>query len=567
MIWQYTSYLIPFVACGLILIILGITGLRNRTSVCARPYSLLMFAAAVWAFCTALELSSADLATQMLAIQIEYLAMVVVPVGWILFALEYTGHEEWITKKNIALLSLIPALTVIMVATNNLHHLFYTTVSETVIRGLSFHIVTYGPAFWLHSIYSYSLIFVTLLLVLQRFLFTSPVYRAQVTTILIATLLPLVLNLMLVSRIGAFELIDPTPFALLVSGIVILIGMARFQLLDITPIALEKILDEMVDGILVIDARGRIIRLNRAACRYLEIEEETSMGKTIDAFLPNAALECIRKTGTESGSGDLHSITREIAGVPRYFELRCVPLQRHAQEIKGQMILIRDVTPRKQAELALTEARKKISFLSGLTRHDILNQVTGLLLHIDLARSMETDPGVHLWLNNQEEAILNIQHQIAAAKDYEDLGVNPPQWMDLSRIMDPLRPDLETRKISLEMPAGTIELFADPLLERVFSNLVTNSIRHGSHVTVIRIRYEIADTTLSLIYEDNGVGIPNADKSTLFERRAGNRTGIGLFLSAEILKITGMTIRECGEPGRGAEFRITVPSQKYRIRT
>ena len=567
MIWQYTPYLIPFVACGLILIILGITGLRNRTSVCARPYSLLMFAAAVWAFCTALELSSADLATQILAIRIEYVAMVAVPVGWILFALEYTGHEEWITRKNIALLSLIPAFTVIMVATNNLHHLFYTTVSEIAIGNLSFHVVTYGPAFWIHSIYSYSLIFVTLLLVLQRFLFTSPVYRAQVTTILIATLLPLVLNLMLVSRIGAFELIDPTPFALLVAGLVILIGMARFQLLDITPIALEKILDEMVDGILVIDARGRIIRLNGAACRYLEIDEETSMGKTVDAFLPDSALECIRNTGTESGSGQLHSITREIAGMTRYFEIRCVPLQRHAHEIKGQMILVRDVTPQKQAELALFEARKKISFLSGLTRHDILNQVTGLLLHIDLARSMETDPGVHAWLKNQEDAILNIQHQIAAARDYEDLGVNPPQWLNLSRIMDPLRPDLETRNISLEMPAGTIELLADPLLERVFSNLVDNSIQHGDHVTAIRIRYDIADTFLTLIYEDNGIGIPNVNKSLIFERRAGNRTGIGLFLSAEILKITGMTIRECGKPGTGVRFEITVPSQKYRIRT
>jgi len=567
MIWQYTSYLIPFVACGLILIILGITGLRNRTSVCARPYSLLMFAAAVWAFCTALELSSADLATQMLAIQIEYVAMVIVPVGWILFALEYTGHEEWITKKNIALLSIIPAITVIMVATNGLHHLFYSTVSEVVIGNLSFHVVTYGPAFWLHSLYSYSLILVTLLLVLQRFLFTSPVYRAQVTTILIATLLPLVLNLMLVSRIGAFELIDPTPFALLASGFVILIGMARFQLLDITPIALEKILDEMVDGILVIDARNRIIRLNRTACRYLEIDEETSMGKTADTFLPDAALECIRNTGMESESGHLHSITREIAGTTRYFELRCVPLLRHAHEIKGQMILVRDVTPRKQAELALFEARKKISFLSGLTRHDILNQVTGLLLHIDMARAMETDPEVHEWLNKQEESILNIQHQIAAAKDYEDLGVNPPQWMDLSRIMESIRLVLETRNISLEMPAGTIELFADPLLERVFSNLVNNSIRHGGHVTMIRIRYEIADTTLSLIYEDNGVGIPHADKTNIFERRTGNHTGIGLFLSAEILKITGMTIRECGEPGKGVRFMIAVPSKKYRIRT
>jgi len=175
MIWQYTPYLIPNVACGLILIILAITGLRNRTSPCARPYSLLMFAAAVWAFCTALELSSADLATQMLAIQIEYLAMVAVPIGWILFALEYTGHEEWITRKNIALLCIIPAVTMMMVVTNSLHHLFYSTVSEVVIGNLSFHVVTYGPAFWLHSIYSYTLIVATLLLIFQRFLFTSPV--------------------------------------------------------------------------------------------------------------------------------------------------------------------------------------------------------------------------------------------------------------------------------------------------------------------------------------------------------------------------------------------------------
>jgi PAS domain S-box-containing protein len=493
--------------------------------------------------------------------------MVIVPVGWILFALEYTGHEEWITRKNIALLSLIPAITVIMVVTNSLHHLFYTTVSEVVIGGLSFHIVTYGPAFWLHSIYSYTLIFATLLLIFQRFLFTSPIYRAQVTTILIATLLPLVLNLMLVSRIGSFELVDPTPFALLFAGLVILFSMARFQLLDITPIALEKILDEMVDGILVIDARSRIIRLNGAACRYLGIDDESSISKAIDTTLPDSALECIRNSCTDSESGHLHSMTREISGMTRYFEIRSIPLQRHANEVKGQMILIRDITLRKQAEVALSEARKKITFLSGLTRHDILNQVTGLLLHIDIARTMETDPEVHEWLNKQEESILNIQHQIQAAKDYEDLGVNPPQWVDLGRIMNQLRPVFDARKISLEMPEGTIELFADPLLERVFSNLVNDSIRHGGHVTTIRIRYEIADTLLSLIYEDNGVGIPTHEKKLIFERRAGNHIGIGLFLGAEILKITGITIQECGEPGHGVQFRITVPSQKYRIRT
>ena len=566
MIWQYSPYFIPYVACGLILLILGLTGLRNRTSICARPYSLLMFAAAVWAFATALELSSADLPTQMFAIVIEYPGMAIIPVGWLLFALEYTGREEWITWRNVALLCIVPAVTVVMVVTNGFHYLFYSHVSSLVINGLSFHEVAYGPAFWLHAVYSYSLILITILVVLQRVLFTSPVYRAQVTAILIATLIPLVVNVILVIRLGSLELVDPTPFALLVSGFVILIGMARFQLLDITPVAQEKLLDEMVDGVLVIDMQGRIIRLNRAACRYLGTDEEHATGKLVAQFLPATALECINKTRNDSGSGHLHEMSRDAGGDPRYYEIRCIPLQRHeGYENRGQMLMIRDTTPQKQAEIALLEARKKIRFLSSLTRHDILNQVTGLLLHIDIARETEQDPEIRQWLKKQEESIVNIQHQIASARDYEDLGANPPQWMSVAGIMDRIRPDLDARGIALGMPEQEIELYADPLLERVFTNLVDNSIRHGGHVSRITIRYTADSTGLLLVYEDNGIGIPAAVKSRLFEHTGGEREGLGLFLTREILGITGMTIAECGVPGMGARFEIAAGPGRYRI--
>lgn len=566
MIWQYSPYFIPYVACGLILVILGITGLRNRTSVCARPYSLLMFAAAVWAFATALELSSADLPSQMLAILIEYPGMAIIPVGWLLFALEYTGREEWITRRNIALLCIIPVITVIMVVTNGFHYLFYSHVSSIVINGLSFHMVTYGPAFWLHTVYSYILVFIAILIVLQRVLFTSPVYRAQVTAILIATLIPLVVNVILVLRMGSLELIDPTPFALLVAGIVILIGMARFQLLDITPIAQEKLLDEMVDGVLVIDMQGRIIRLNRAACSYLGIDEEHATGKMIGQFLPASALEGVRKTRNDAGDEHLHEMSRNSDGDLRYFEIRSIPLQRQAgTESRGQMLMIRDITAQKQAEIALTEARKKIRFLSSLTRHDILNQVTGLLLHIDIARETEQDPEIRQWLKKQEESIVNIQHQIASARDYEDLGAKPPQWMNLTGILDRIRPDLEAQGIALEYPQKTIELYGDPLLERVFSNLVDNSLRHGDHVTRITIHYTTDSAGLLLVYEDNGIGIPVEVKSRLFEHTIGEKSGLGLFLTREILGITGMTIRECGMPGLGARFEIAVGPGKFRI--
>jgi signal transduction histidine kinase len=113
------------------------------------------------------------------------------------------------------------------------------------------------------------------------------------------------------------------------------------------------------------------------------------------------------------------------------------------------------------------------------------------------------------------------------------------------------------------MPA--VEIFADPLLGKVFFNLVDNAARHGGSVSTVRVSAEEKADGYAIIFEDNGSGIADEDKEQIFERGFGKNTGMGLFLVREILAITGITIRETGKAGTGARFEIAVPRGAYRF--
>jgi signal transduction histidine kinase len=271
-----------------------------------------------------------------------------------------------------------------------------------------------------------------------------------------------------------------------------------------------------------------------------------------------------------AGSGhfteQLYELDRMIDGKKQYFELRCIPILSRDNGMKGKLIMIRDTTNQKLAEIALAQARKKLNLLSSITRHDILNQVTVLLLNIDSAKEEADDPSVKELMDIQESAVKNIQHQIEFARDYENLGVKAPQWMNINQIFSDLLPVMGTCGIVFAPPDAEIEIHADQLLERVFYNLVDNSIRHGEHVTTIGILCEKVPDGLAITYYDDGIGVPDGSKERIFERGVGKHTGLGLFLAREILEITGLTIRETGVSGSGARFEIHIPEDQQRVR-
>jgi signal transduction histidine kinase len=220
----------------------------------------------------------------------------------------------------------------------------------------------------------------------------------------------------------------------------------------------------------------------------------------------------------------------------------------------------RDITERRKAEEALRAVNKKLKLLSSITRHDILNNVTVMLGFLELARDHSKHPEMERFIGRLETKTRQIRSQIQFTQLYEDIGSHEPQWQDLHQELAKLQ---VPPGITFSDNCTTQEIFADRMLEKVFCNLLDNSVRHGGHITRVMVSCHESDAGLTITWEDDGSGVPAGEKEKIFERGFGKNTGLGLFLVREILDITGITIRETGEPGKGARFEIHVPNGAY----
>ena len=220
-----------------------------------------------------------------------------------------------------------------------------------------------------------------------------------------------------------------------------------------------------------------------------------------------------------------------------------------------------EITERKRAEGALLLAKNKITLLGSITRHDIQNHLMVILGNIALARVDVTDPAMEEPLREIETATKTIRSLLDFGRVYQEIGSHGSQWQQIAEIIS--LADVP-KGITLETDLRDVSIYADPMLPKVFFNLLDNTVKHGGQVTRIRVSQEQRQNAVVIIWEDDGTGIPAGQKERIFERGVGKNTGLGLFLIREILAITGITIRETGEPGKGARFEILVPAGAYR---
>jgi signal transduction histidine kinase len=239
--------------------------------------------------------------------------------------------------------------------------------------------------------------------------------------------------------------------------------------------------------------------------------------------------------------------------------------ERTEELMQANEILKSEIQERKRFEAAIQLANRKLNTLSTITRHDILNQITAIVMYLSLVEETITEPPVLEHLHKIEQITELIQKQITFTQDYQNIGENAPQWQDVGMTIDEAIAGLDRKGVRVEKDLDRLEIFADYLLGKVFYNLVDNAVRHGETVTAIRFSYRKDGDDLVLLCEDDGVGIPEPAKEGIFRRKYYRNTGYGLFLSAEILSMTGISIRETGVPGNGARFEIRVPNGAYRL--
>ena len=214
---------------------------------------------------------------------------------------------------------------------------------------------------------------------------------------------------------------------------------------------------------------------------------------------------------------------------------------------------------------SLEFALKKLQIVGSVTRHDVLNQLTAVVGYTELLEMMVEDEKQRSFIEKEKQAIDKIRRQFKFAKDYQNIGVESPQWQVLKNVIHRAIDEADLKTIRVTDLTGGASVYADSLFEKVFSNLFENTRRHSGSATEIRVSLSHKDAAIVLVVEDNGMGIPVENKNKVFERGYGKGTGWGLFLAMEILLFTGMTIKETGEPGKGSRFEILIPQEHFRL--
>ncbi|MEI6292708.1 MAG: PAS domain S-box protein [Methanomicrobiales archaeon] len=276
----------------------------------------------------------------------------------------------------------------------------------------------------------------------------------------------------------------------------------------------------------------------------------------------NIELEFVRPDGNLRWTNAFGGVKRDEQGTITGFHGTVQDITEHKELEKEKEYHAQEL---QKFSTSLTAANKKLNLLSSITRHDINNQLTILMGYLKILENKQPDPTLTEYFLRVSNAAKLISAIVKFTREYEEIGVKAPTWQDCRKLVDTAAKEAPLGKVMVEndITVGK-EVCADPLIVKVFYNLMDNAVRYGGKITTILFSdLEYGDEYI-IICEDDGVGIVAAEKDKIFERGFGKNTGLGLALSHEILDITGITITETGEPSKGARFEMRVPKGMWR---
>ena len=365
---QYNNFLLAPSGAFLSLVGLIILASRSRTSRLSRPFIALMGHVAFWLCIAVLEYASPGLEWKYFWVKLEYVAIVGIPIQWFIFAAIYTNQTKLVRVRNLLLMNIIPLATVVMVWTNQWHHLMWTGYYLDTSQSIATIVLTRNIWFWVHSAYSYLLLFVGTVLFISRAISADGLKRRQIAGLVTGSLIPWISNcIFLVS--GGSLLIDPTPLAFAITGLMYFLNISQLRMLDISPIARNAIINNLTEGIIVLDRENVVIDTNPAAEQIISESRahpagnapRSSCGTLLAVNMPQLAalldtgVEIVQASFTLGGGDDKKYYLAEVSNLLS------------SRIRRGSLILLRDITIHVKAEFremarvqAETEMREKV---------------------------------------------------------------------------------------------------------------------------------------------------------------------------------------------------------------
>lgn len=319
----------------------------KKRSAQARALTVLIGAVALWSFAYALELGSAALSVKLFWAKLKYFGIVTVPPAWLVLALHYTGRGHWV-RPRILLFLLAGALGIlVLVWTNEFHHLYWTDASTEIIGTLSVLSLPMGIGFWLCATYQYLALFVGTVLIIEACPRSHLVYRKQAATMVVGALAPWVGNAISLAGLTPVPHLDLTPFAFAITCVAGAYAFFRLRLADLVPIAHHAVIRGMDDCVIVLDPQGCIVDLNPAAHSLVNPTFSDVIGRSMEETIPelSAQLESFSDPGFAE-----REVILGAEGSRRFHDMRVSPMFDGKGQPASKVIVLRDITSRKQAE-------------------------------------------------------------------------------------------------------------------------------------------------------------------------------------------------------------------------
>jgi PAS domain S-box-containing protein len=366
MVWQYTPYTIPLSVTAGMVLLSALYVLRNCHTPSSRTGALLLLSNAVWVLGCVLELAGADLRTKVFWNKVQYVGIVVGPTAWIVYAMQYTGRERWLTWRALALLGVVPGALLLLVFTNEAHGLIWSQITlNTTLAPFAVLSKTMGLGFKTLVTYAYLMILLGALLLTPALVRSQQVYPWQTRVLVAAVVAPWLLN----AVIDIYDLLplprqDLSPLLLGMTAPVVAWSLYHLQQTGIVPVAYRTIFEGMRDGAIVLDPQNCIVDLNPVAQRLIGRAASEIIGQPLARVWP-------------AWSGETNRVGSEISfhkeGAAYTFDVRTSPLLDWRGNLMSQVLVLRDITALKRRAMELAtvlEASKAV--LSTLDLETVL---------------------------------------------------------------------------------------------------------------------------------------------------------------------------------------------------
>jgi PAS domain S-box-containing protein len=552
--YEYTPYIWPMVTAMGLTAVVGIYSWRYRNVPGATGLAFMMFFWSLKLMATTLGLTAGELPTKLFWFQIERFCLLPATVAGLVFALEYAGLDTWLNRRTLALLA-IPALLLIpLTFTNNAHHLIWT---HMWLDGR----IRYNPGVLVYPMWAYGLLLGVATISIFIWLFIrSPLHRWPVGLILLNMFTGRTLFYLTEAGLNPVKSLDLADLAAIFICPVYFVALFHFRLFDVVPVARNRAIEQMREGMLVLDVQARIADVNGAAQELLGVARSKVIGREITQVLGAnpKLLELVRKpapTEEEVWLSDALCYRVHISPLTnrRGFEL-------------GKLILFYDISEEKQAQKQLQDHHRKLASLEErewLARelHDGVGQALAAAhLQVKTASELLARGQVAGTKTSLDQLIELIREGKAHVGEYL-LGVKT--WSSRGQFFTGLRQYVTNygQKVGVrtelvippEIERNSLGEAVEMQLQRIIQEALTNIRKHAGARSA-RVVFTIDDGQVEIMIEDDGHGFDPGELN--------GREGFGMRAMAGRAEALGARLEVKSSPGNGTQVIVQVPWKK-----